>query len=88
MGAVKIHVGQNHSGYLPEFVTVTEGKTHDVTVAHTLKFPKGSIVAVDKGYNDYAWYNHKTKWDYFITRLQTNEKYSTVSRRSVIKARG
>ena len=25
-GAVKIHVGLNHAGYLPEFVTVTEGK--------------------------------------------------------------
>ena len=55
-GAIKLHVGLNHAGYLPEFVTVTEGKKHDVTVGRTLEFPKGSIVAVDKGYNDYAWY--------------------------------
>lgn len=53
-GAIKLHVGLNHAGYLPEFVNVTEGKTHGVTVGRTLNFPKGSIVAVDKGYNDYA----------------------------------
>ena len=88
-GAVKLHVGLNHSGYLPEFVTVTEGKTHDVTVGRTLKFPKGSIVAVDKGYNDYAWYNQLTdKGIFFVTRLKSNAKYRTVSRRSVLKSKG
>lgn len=25
-GAVKLHVGLNHAGYLPEFVTITDGK--------------------------------------------------------------
>ena len=44
-GAVKLHVGLNHAGYLPEFVTITEGKTHDVMVGRTLDFAKGSIVA-------------------------------------------
>ena len=54
--AIKLHVGLNHARYLPEFVTVTEGKDHDVTVGRTLQFPKGSIVAIDKGYNDYTDY--------------------------------
>ncbi|MGK0373291.1 MAG: putative transposase [Glaciecola sp.] len=31
-GAVTLHVGLNHAGYLPEFVTITEVKKHDVTV--------------------------------------------------------
>ena len=88
-GAVKLHVGLNHSGYLPEFVTVTEGKTHDVIVGRSLEFPKGSIVAVDKGYNDYTWYNQLTdKGIFFVTRLKTNAKYRTVSRRSVLKSKG
>ena len=47
-GAIKLHVGLNHAGYLPEFVTITEGKQHDVTVGRMLNFPKGSIVAIDK----------------------------------------
>lgn len=88
-GAVKLHVGLNHAGYLPEFVTVTEGKDHDVTVGRTLNFPKGSIVAVDKGYNDYAWYKQLTdKGIFFVTRLKTNAKYRTVCRRAVLKGNG
>ena len=88
-GAIKLHVGLNHAGYLPEFVTVTEGKNHDVTVGRTLEFPKGSIVAVDKGYNDYGWYKQLTeKGIFFVTRLKTNAKYRTVSRRPVLKSKG
>src|SRR5690606_11494947 len=79
-GAIKVHVGLNHAGYLPEFVTVTEGKKHDVTIGRTLQFPKGSIVAVDKGYNDYAWYNELTqKGIFFVTRLKSNAQYRTIA---------
>lgn len=35
-GAVKVHVGLDHDGLLPSFVTVTDGKTHDVSVGRTL----------------------------------------------------
>lgn len=88
-GAIKLHVGLNHNGYLPEFVTVTEGKNHDVTVGRTLKFPKGSIVAVDKGYNDYSWYNQLTKKGiFFVTRLKSNAKHRVIRREPVIKSKG
>ncbi len=88
-GAIKLHVGLNHAGYLPEFVTITEGKDHDVTIGRTLQFPKGSIVAIDKGYNDYAWYKQLTvKGIFFVTRLKTNAKYRIVGRRSVLKKQG
>jgi len=88
-GAIKLHVGLNHAGYLPEFVTVTQGKHHDVTVGRTLQFPKGSIVAIDKGYNDYAWYKQLTdKGIFFVTRLKTNARYRTVCRRSVSTNKG
>jgi len=50
-----LHVGLNHSGYLPEFTVITEGKTTDIEVGRTLAFPTGSIVAMDRGYMDYAW---------------------------------
>jgi len=88
-GAVKLHVGLNHRGYLPEFVTITEGKDHDVTVGRTLTFTRGSIVVIDKAYNDYAWYKQLTdKGIFFVTRLKRNAKYRVVSRRSVIKEKG
>jgi len=88
-GAIKLHVGLNHAGYLPEFVTVTEGKNHDVTVGHTLEFSKGSIVAVDKEYHDYAWYKQLTdKVIFFVTRFKTNTTYRVISRRPVLKNKG
>ena len=37
-GAIKLPVGLNHKGYLPEFVTVTTGKTADITVGRSLEF--------------------------------------------------
>ncbi len=88
-GAVKLHVGLSHAGYLPEFVTVTEGNKHDVSVGRTLEFPKGSIVAIDKGYNDYIGYNQLTeKGIFFVTRLKTNAQYRTLSRQPVLKSKG
>lgn len=88
-GAIKLHVGLNHAGYLPEFVTVTEGKVHDVTIGRVLKFPKGSIVVVDRGYNDYAWYNQLTeKGIFFVTRLKSNAKTRVVQRRPVPAGKG
>jgi putative transposase len=88
-GAIKLHVGLNHEGYLPEFITITEGKTHDVTVGRTLAFPKGSMVAIDKGYNDYAWYKQLTEQGvFFVTRLKTNARYRVVKRHAVLKNKG
>ena len=88
-GAVKLHVGLNHSGYLPEFVNVTDGKTHDITAARTVDLPQGSIVIIDKGYNDYTWYKQLTdKGVFFVTRLKTNAKYRVIKRRCVIKSKG
>jgi len=87
--AVKLHVGLNHAGLIPEFVTVTEGKTSDINVGRTLQFPKGSIVAIDRGYNDYKWFNQLThKGIFFVTRLKVNAKYRIIERRSVLKNKG
>jgi len=87
-GAIKLHVGLNHDGYLPEFVTITEGKTSDIEVGRTLEFPKGSMVAIDRGYNDYDWYNQLTeKGIFFVTRLKSNAKTRVVSRRTVLSGK-
>ncbi len=88
-GAIKLHVGLNHKGYLPEFVTVTTGKTADITVGRTLEFPQGSMVIIDRGYNDYAWFNQLTeKGIFFVTRIKSDAKYRVVCRREVLKNKG
>ena len=88
-GAIKLHVGLNHDGYLPEFVTITEGKTSDVEMGRALAFPSGSIVVVDRGYNDYDWYNQLTEKDvFFVTRLKANAQYRVINRQPVLKNKG
>lgn len=83
-GAIKLHVGLNHSGYLPEFVTVTDGKVADVTAGRCINFPKHSIVVCDRGYNDYAWFNLLTgNGIIFVTRLKKNAKYEVIKSHSV-----
>jgi len=72
-GAVKLHLLLDHDGYLPVFGHITDGKTGDVKVAQTLDFPKGSIVALDRGYTDYRLYARWTREGvFFVTRLKTN----------------
>ena len=88
-GAIKLHVGLNHAGYLPEFVTVTEGSTHEVNIGKLMNFPKGSIVVIDRGYNDYSWYKELTdKGIFFVTRLKKNAGYRVLKREKVNKQQG
>ena len=88
-GAVKLHVGLNHQGYLPEFVTITEGNVADITIGRTLDFPKYSIVVIDRGYNDHLWYKRMTQRGiFFVTRLKRPEKYRVIERHSVDKSCG
>jgi len=66
-----------------------DGKVGDVTVGRTIDFPKGSIVAIDRGYNDYTWYNQLTeKGVFFVTPLKSNAKTHIVQRHSVLKNKG
>lgn len=88
-GAIKLHIGLNHSGYLPEFVTITEGKTSDIEIGRMLSFPAGSIVAIDRGYTDYQWYNQLNNKDiFFVTRLKSNAIYKVVKRHPVLMNKG
>jgi Transposase DDE domain/Domain of unknown function (DUF4372) len=83
-GAIKLHVGLDHGGYLPTFLTITEGRVHEVNPARTLTLPKGSLVVFDRGYTDYAWYNHLNHQGvYFITRQRKNARYRVTTRQPV-----
>jgi hypothetical protein len=78
-GAVKLHLLLDHDGYLPVFGHVTEGKVGDVKVAKTLDFPRGSIVAIDRGYVDYHLFTRWTREGvYFVTRLKANADIARV----------
>jgi hypothetical protein len=85
-GAVKLHLLLDHDGYLPVFGHITEGKVADVKVAQTLDFPKGSIVAMDRGYTDYKLYARWTQEGvYFVSRLKAKADVIEVESRRVPK---
>jgi hypothetical protein len=85
-GAVKLHLLLDHDGYLPVFGCVSAGKVGDVTVAKTLDFPRGSIVALDRGYVDYHLFTRWTREGvFFVTRLKANADMARVESRPVPK---
>lgn len=83
-GAIKLHLVLDHDGYLPCFGVVSEGKVHDVKVAHELHFEPDTVVVDDRGYNDYRLF---AKWSeqgvYFVTRMKDNAQYSVTEDRAV-----
>ncbi len=83
-GAVTLHCLLDHDGYLPSVVVITEGKRHDVRVARTLRLDPGTIVVMDRGYVNYAWFGRLTTAGvFFVTRLKDDAVYTVVERRRV-----
>jgi hypothetical protein len=83
-GAVKLHCLLDHDGYLPSVVVITDGKRHDVRVGRTLRLAPGTILVMDRGYVDYAWFGRlTTDGVFFVTRLKDNARYRVVEDRRV-----
>jgi len=87
--SIKLSVGLNHGNQLPEFVTLSDGDENDMVAGRRFRFPKGSIVAFDKGYVDYQWFGELTKQGVsFVTRLRPNAVYKVLERRSADRSQG
>ena len=58
---------------------ITEAKRSDVKLTDAFPLNPGSIVAMDRGYNDYGLFGRWTAADiYFVTRLKENAAYQVV----------
>jgi hypothetical protein len=78
-GAVKLHLLLDHDGYLPSYAYISNGKTHDVTVARHISLSPGSIITMDRAYNDYRLFSSwTTEGIYFVTRLKSNADYRVI----------
>lgn len=86
---VKLSVGLNHGNMLPEFVALSDGNENDMVQGRKFKFPRGSIVAFDKGYVDYQWFGSLTEQGVsFVTRLRPKAVYKVMERKPVNKSQG
>jgi hypothetical protein len=87
-GAVKLHLLLDHDGYFPAYAYLSNGKKHDVTIARKISLPPGSIVTMDRGYNDYKLFGSWTKERiFFVTRMKDNADY-TVTEENLIPVTG
>jgi hypothetical protein len=83
-GAVKLHLLLDHDGYFPTYAYISNGKKHDVTIARKFSLPPDSIVAMDRGYNDYKLFASWTENGiYFVTRMKDNADYKVVQWRTI-----
>jgi Domain of unknown function (DUF4372)/Transposase DDE domain len=92
-GAVKLHMLLDHDGYLPVYAHITDGKMHEIRAAkeaiiRNFAFPKDSFIAFDRGFNDYALFDHWcTTGVWFVTRMKDNATYDVVTTNEVPKNR-
>jgi len=80
-GAIKLHTLLDHNGCLPCYMSMSDGKKHDVMFAKNEEFglpdlPPDSILTADRGYIDYRWlYSLHCKGTTFIVRAKSNMTY-------------
>ncbi len=83
-GAVKLHLVLDHDGYLPRFANITEGAEHELTSAHHLKFPPGSVVVIDRAYWSLglfsSWIHDNV---FFVIRQKKGFRFRTIEKRKV-----
>lgn len=88
-GAIKLHIGLDADGYIPEFIDATEGKKHEISWAKMLKLPVGSLIVFDRGYTDYDWYQAlMDSGIFFVARLKDNALVEYFRKRPGRKAKG
>lgn len=78
-GGIKAHLLVRAKDNVPCFVRLTPGKENDRKFLPYLHLPKGSILVMDRGYNNYGqlrkWSNQKVTW---ITRPDARAVYDIV----------
>ncbi|MFH1670043.1 MAG: IS4 family transposase [Patescibacteria group bacterium] len=75
-GAIKIHTRLNQRTQIPDIICITDGKTHEVTIAKDMDFTafaKGTIFVIDRGYYDLGLLQKiKDAGHHFVIRLKSN----------------
>ncbi len=88
-GAIKLHTMIDLRGDIPAFLTITDGKVHDVKAAPQVPIEADGIYVVDRGYVDFSWLWHIHQSDaFFVTRLKTSIKWTRVISHPVDKSLG
>lgn len=81
-GAIKLHTVLDFDGCMPVFVSLSDGKKHDIKAAKEIEFPKDSVVVGDRGYVDFSWmYELDQAGVFFVVRGKENIKMDMIKGR-------
>lgn len=87
--AIKLHTLLDLRGNIPSFISITDGKVHDVNILDELIPEPGSIYVMDRGYLDFSrLYRLHTNLAFFVTRLKDNTKFRRIYSTEVNKTTG
>lgn len=78
-GGLKVHMLVDAHSDTPEFVRISEAKSHDKNFVKYLSLPKHSMIVFDRAYNHYLQFARFTKNEVsFVCRLKKNAVYELV----------
>lgn len=87
--AVKLHTLLDLRGNIPAFISITDGKVHDVNILDELIPEPGSFYIMDRGYLDFKrLYALNQFRAFFVIRSKTNTKFLRLYSREVDKSIG
>jgi hypothetical protein len=88
-GAIKLHAMIDLRGNIPAFLTITDGKVHDVKAAPQIPIEPAGIYVVDRAYIDFDWLRAIDETDaFFVTRLKRSIRWTRVVSHPVNKSLG
>ena len=88
-GAIKLHTMIDLRGNIPAFLTITDGKVHDVKAAPQVPIEAEGIYVVDRAYIDFDWLRGIDETDaFFVTRLKKSIRWTRVVSHPVNKSLG
>jgi hypothetical protein len=88
-GAVKLHTLLDLRGCIPTFISITDGKVHDVNILDQLIPEPGAFYVMDRGYLDFRrLYILDQCMAFFIIRSKVNTKFRRLYSRTIDKDLG
>ena len=88
-GAIKLHAMIDLRGNIPAFLTITDGKVHDVKAAPLVPIEPSGIYVVDRAYIDFDWLRAIDETHaFFVTRLKRSIRWTRVVSHPVNKSLG
>ncbi len=84
--AIKMHTFLDLRGSIPTFICLTPGNVHDVKILDIIPLEKDSVIAMDRGYIDFArLYAMNLFPAFFVIRAKNNLRFTRLNSQKVDK---